>query len=162
MEPIVVLALQCSLSLFTFWLISRWYVVPKLTQQNKFEILAILLIINVFRYLPLSLYMPGQVSPEFPAYVKEVIAYGDFVSGMLALVAVLLLRKHKKGSIAFVWLFCVVSIADIILALSFAMTAKVYELALGVNYFTVVVYVPLLMVIQVLILKILLNKSIRA
>lgn len=162
MEPIIVLAVHCTLSLFTFWLIGKWYVVPRLNQQNKYEILSILLIINVFRYLPLSLYMPGQVSPEFPAYVKDIIAHGDFLSGMLALIAVLLLKSGKKWSIAFVWLFSVVSIADIILALSLAMSSKVYELSLGANYFTVVVYVPLLMVVQVLILKILLNKSIPA
>ena len=121
--------------------------------------LAILLIVNVFRYLPLSLFMPGQVSADFPNHIKEIVAFGDFASGIIALIAILLLKSKNKAAIPLVWIFSIVSILDMFLALYFAMSAKVYELNLGVNYFTVSVYVPLLMVIQAIILKVLISKN---
>lgn len=158
MEPLIVLALQCSKSMLVFYLILKWYVISKINKDTKLDILALLLLVNVFRYLPLSLFMPGQVSDDFPLYLKEIVAHGDFLSGILALIALLLLKSKKKFALAFTWIFSIVSIADMIVVLSLAMTEKVYLLPLGANYFTVSVYVPMLIVIQIVILKILSKK----
>ena len=144
--------------MFVFCLILKWYVIPRINKNNKFDILALLLLINVFRYLPLSLFMPGQVSDDFPLYLKEIVAHGDFLSGILALIALLLLKSKKKSAVAFTWLFSIVSIVDMIVVLSLAMSEKVYLLPLGTNYFTVSVYVPMLIVVQALICKILIHK----
>lgn len=158
MDSLVVLGVQCTLSMLVFFLILKWYVIPKITKETKFDILAILLLVNVFRYLPLSLFMPGQVAGDFPPYLKELIANGDFLSGILALTALILLKAGKKSAVTFAWIFSIVSIIDIMVVMSLALYEKVYELALGTNYFTVSVYVPMLIVIQVLILKILTHK----
>ncbi len=158
MDSLIVLGIQCTFSMLVFFLIIKWYVIPKITKETKFDILALLLLINVFRYLPLSLFMPGQVSADFPPYLKEIVAHGDFLSGILALIALLLLKSKKKSAITFIWLFSVVSIIDMVVVLTLAMGEKVYQLPLGVNYFTVSVYVPMLVVIQIVILKILTHK----
>lgn len=158
MNSLVVLGVQCTFSMVVFFLILKWYVIPKITKETKFDILAILLLINVFRYLPLSLFMPGQVATDFPPYLKEFIAHGDFLSGILAFIGLVLLKSKKKSAVTFAWIFSIVSIIDILVVMSLAMYEKVYELPLGANYFTVSVYVPMLIVIQVLILKILTNK----
>lgn len=158
MDSLIVLGIQCTFSLLVFFLIIKWYVIPKITKETKFDILALLLLINVFRYLPLSLFMPGQVSANFPPYLKEIVAHGDFLSGILALIALLLLKSKKKSAVTFIWLFSVVSIIDMVVVLTLAMSEKVYQLPLGVNYFTVSVYVPMLVVIQIVILKILIRK----
>jgi len=159
MDPLVVLGVQCTLSMVVFFLIIKWYVVPKITKETKLDILALLLLVNVFRYLPLSLFMPGQVSPEFPPYLKEIVAHGDFLSGVLALIALLLLKAKRSSAIKFTWLFSIVSVIDMVVVLTLAMSEKVYLLPLGANYFTVSVYVPMLIVIQVAIFKILLSKA---
>lgn len=158
MDSFVVLGVQCTFSMLVFSLIIKWYAIPKLTKETRFDILALLLLVNVFRYLPLSLFMPGQVSADFPPYLKELIAHGDFLSGVLALIALILLKSKKKSAVPFTWLFSIVSIIDIVVVLTLALSEKVYQLPLGANYFTVSVYVPILIVIQVLILKILLAK----
>jgi len=144
--------------MLVFFLIVKWYV-PKVTKEIKFDILALLLLVNVFRYLPLSLFMPGQVSSEFPPYLKEIVAHGDFFSGVLALIALLLLKANRSSAMKFVWLFSIVSVIDMVVVLILAMSEKVYLLPLGANYFTVSVYVPMLIVIQVAIFKILLSKA---
>lgn len=159
MNYIVVLGVQCTFSMLVFFLILKWYVIPKITSNTKFDILAILLLINVFRYLPLSLFMPGQVASDFPFYLKEFIAHGDFLSGILALIAVVLFKLNKKSAVAFAWIFSIVSIIDIVVVMTLAMYEKVYDLPLGANYFTVTVYVPMLIVIQLVILKILAHKA---
>ncbi|MDR7132550.1 hypothetical protein J2X69_004923 [Algoriphagus sp. 4150] len=159
MDPLVVLGVQCTLSMLVFFLIIKWYVIPKITKETRFDILALLLLVNVFRYLPLSLFMPGQVSADFPPYLKEIVAHGDFLSGILALISLILLKSNKKSAVTFIWLFSVVSIIDMVVVLALAMSEKVYQLPLGANYFTVSVYVPMLIVIQVVILKILLAKA---
>ena len=69
MTPLIVLGVQCTFSLIVFYLISRWHLLPRITKNNQYEVLAVLLVVNVFRYLPLSIYMPGQVSPDFPEHV---------------------------------------------------------------------------------------------
>lgn len=158
MEPIVVLAVQCTFSMLIFFLIIKWYVVPRITKANKYDILALLLLVNVFRYLPLSLFMPGQVSAEFPPYLKEIVAHGDFLSGLLALIALLAIKSKKRSAVAFTYVFSIVSIMDMVVVLTLAMKEQVFELPLGANYFTVSVYVPMLIVIQALILKILIHK----
>ncbi|WP_035846270.1 hypothetical protein [Crocinitomix catalasitica] len=158
MNSLIVLAVQCAFSILVFFLMLKWYVIPKITKNTKLDILAFLLLVNVFRYLPLSLFMPGQVSSDFPLYLKEIISYGDFISGILALIALLLLKTNKKSAIGFTWFFSLVSTVDIIMVLTLAMSEKVYELPLGANYFTVSVYVPMLIVIQALIFKILNHK----
>lgn len=159
MDSFVVLGVQSTLSMFVFFLVIKWYVVPKITKETKFDILALLLLVNVFRYLPLSLFMPGQVSPEFPSYLMEIVAHGDFISSILALIALILLKSEKKFASIFTWIFSIVSIIDITIVMTLAISEKVYQLPLGANYFTVSVYVPMLIVIQVLILKILLSKQ---
>lgn len=161
MDSFVVLAIQCTCSTVIFFLLFQWYIQPRIKVDTKNAVLAFLLIINVFRYLPLSLYMPGQVSADFPDEVRDIVAHGDFLSGIFAFIALLAVRAKSRFATALIWLFSIVSIADMVLALSFAMMAKVYELPLGVNYFTVSVYVPLLMVIQYQLIRLLINKNLR-
>ena len=161
MEHLIVLAVQCIISLFVFYTLIRWYIHPRLSKQNFSDILSFLLIINVFRYLPLSLFMPGQVSELFPQYLKGVVAYGDLASAMLALVSLFLVRRESPLARPMVWLFSMVSVLDMVIVLSLAMSEKVYQLDLGANYFTVSVYVPMLMVIQWTILQMLTSKTLR-
>ncbi len=159
MNPFVTLSVQCTMSLLIFFFVAQWYLVPQIRKDNKVQILAFLLLINVFRYLPLSLFMPGQVSVNFPHYLKQMVAYGDFTSALLALLALILLKKGNKSANAFVWLFSFISVVDLVTVLILAIKEKVYELPLGANYFTVSVYVPLLIITQFYLLKLLTNKA---
>ncbi|MCU0430870.1 MAG: hypothetical protein MUF42_12975, partial [Cytophagaceae bacterium] len=99
MDPLVVLALQCTFSGIIFFLLAHWYVTPRLSKQSKFPILAVLLIIHVFRYLPLSLYMPGQVDEDFPLHIKGMVAHGDFLSSMLAFASLILVKIKSRYAV---------------------------------------------------------------
>lgn len=159
MKELAILAVQCVLSLLMFFIIINIYILPRLKKNSLLPILSLLLVINSFRYLPFSLFMPGQVDAAFPEHIKSLIAIGDFISGILALTALLVLRKNLKAGITLTWIFSIVSVWDIISVLSLALYNKVYLLDLGANYFTVVVYVPMIIVVQLFIFKILVNRN---
>ncbi|VXB64726.1 conserved membrane hypothetical protein [Flavobacterium sp. 9AF] len=159
MNPLFVLVIQCTFSIVVFFLLGKWYLEPKMGIYSKYKILQILFLINVFRYLPLSLYMPGQVAENFPEKVKEIVAHGDFLAAIVALITLLLIKNKSRFTTLFINVFCIISCVDMVLALVFAMYAKVYLLPLGVNYFTIALYVPLLIIAQYYIFKILTLKN---
>jgi len=151
MTPFFVLSIQFTLSLVAFGLIARWYVAPRLAALPKQQALEPLLWVHVFRYIPLTLYAPGQADPSIPPDVIQVIAYGDFISGLLALVALVALRLRASFAILLVWTFNVVSVGDLIASLFKAIGAQMYQFPIGLSWLTVNVYVPLLIVTQVML-----------
>ena len=110
-----------------------------------------LLWVHVFRYLPLTLLVPGQVSSEVPFDVATTIAYGDLVSGLLALVALAALKLRFAAALPLVWLFSVVGIGDVFLATAKGVGAQLYTYPLGWNWYILNFYVPMLIVSHIMI-----------
>jgi hypothetical protein len=159
MQPSCVLAIQSTMSLVSFALIARWYLAPRLAARSREDALVPLLWINVFRYAPLALYAVGQVDPHIPRDVAAAIAYGDLISAVVALIAVIAVKLRAPGSIAVAWLFSIVSIADLVYATYKAVGAETYKYSLGWNWYILNFYVPMLVVAQVMILRVLVRKS---
>ena len=161
MTPFVLLNVQSTLSLIVFALIAKWYVAPRLALKPLHDALVPLLLVHVFRYGPLTLLVPGQVSEAVPTEVAATIAYGDLTSAALALVAVLSLRYRWSGGIAITWVFSVVGIGDIVLAMVTGVGSRLYEFELGFNWYILNFYVPALIVTHVLIVSRLLRRDAR-
>ena len=159
MSAFLVLNVQSTLSLIAFALIARWHVAPRLAALSREDALLPLLWVNAFRYAPLTLFAPGQVDPGIPADAVATIAYGDFVSALLALAALCALKLRIRSAIVLVWLFTGVGIADLIVGTAKAIGSEMYKFYMGWNWYIVVFYVPMLVVSQVLILQQLLRKS---
>ena len=157
MSAFVVLNIQSTLSLIVFGLIAAWFVMPRLAKLDSKDALVVLALVHVFRYTPLTLFVPGQVSEMVPAAVSSAIAYGDLTSGILALVAVLLLRYRITGAVLAAWVFNIVGVADIIMALVQGVTAHLYEFELGFNWYILTYYVPMLIVTHFMMIRILLS-----
>ena len=153
MSPFYLLNLQSTLSLIVFALIAAWYIAPRLKKMETNDALVVLALIHVFRYTPMTLLVPGQVSPDVPADVATTIAYGDLTSGLLALLAVLFLHYRWAGALVVAWLFNVVGIADIVMALVQGVGARLYEYELGFNWYILTYYVPVLVVTHIMMIK---------
>ncbi len=151
MNPFLVLATQATASLIVFSLLAKWYVAPRLSRLPLKQALVPLLWINVFRYLPLNLFSPGQVSADIPAATISLIAYGDLIAGALALIAIIFLVYRIPGAMLAVGVFIIVGIADMSIAFPHALTAKLYLYPLGFNWYVVAFYVPMVFVSQVMI-----------
>ena len=146
MTLFAILALQSTFSLVAFALIARWYVAPRLSRASLEDYLVPLIWVHVFRYAPLTLLVPGQVSLKLPADVAATIAYGDLVSAIVALVAIIFLKFRWQGALAVAWAFNLIGIADLLVSTGAAINAKMYQVPIGFNWYIVNFYVPALIV----------------
>jgi hypothetical protein len=162
MSPIAVLSVQFTLSLIAFALIARWHVAPRLAGRSTEAALIPLLWVQVFRFAPLALYAPGQVDPRIPSDVAAAVGYGDLVSGLAALAALVAVRHRLPRALMLVWLFSVVGIGDLVFATFKAVQTHMYTFYMGWNWYILNFYVPLLVVSHVMILGRLLRRPARA
>ncbi len=93
-----------------------------------------------------------------PLDVSETIAYGDLVSGILALAAMIFARNNLTGRKVVLWLFSVVGIADVVWATKTGIGAGLLDMGMGFNLYILNFYVPMLIVTHVMIIKYLLKK----
>lgn len=152
MTPFQVLNIQSTLSLIVFILIARWYVAPRLANRARNEAVLPLLWIHVFRYAPLTLLAPGQADPHIPPDVVGVVAYGDFVAALFALLAIVAVKLKLRSATALVWLFSIISVVDLVYATARAVAAQLYTFYIGWGWYILNFYVPMLIVSQVMII----------
>ena len=94
--------------------------------------------------------LPGVVSPDLPAGFASFAAYGDFATGVLAMLALLTVRIRPLFW-TFVVAFNVVGTVDLIVDYYHAIQADLPAHAglFGATYAIPVIYVPLLMITHV-------------
>jgi hypothetical protein len=150
-EPIVLFGIQFTLTLVAYALLARWYVMPRLAGLPLAVALAPLLWVHVFRIVGGTILAPGAVGPGVPAEFREMIGYGDMVTGALALLALIALRVRLPYALAFVWVCVTVGMIDTVNAIIQSLRFHVFDYALGVNWVIVTMYVPALLVSSLLI-----------
>jgi hypothetical protein len=148
MEPIVLFGIQFTLSLVAFTFIAFWYVVPRLSGLPRETALMPLLCIHAFRIVGGTILAPGAVDSQVPT---EFRVMGDLATAILALLALIALRKRFPGAIALVWLCISVGTLDTVNAIIQSVRDSVFTYALGVNWVIVTMYVPALLVSSLLI-----------
>jgi hypothetical protein len=106
--------------------------------------------LHSFRFFGLAFLLPGVVGPNLPARFATFAAYGDFATGVLALLALLAFRVRPLFWL-FVAAFNVVGFADLIGDYVHAVQLGLPAMAgqLGALYVVPVIYVPLLMITHV-------------
>src|SRR6476620_5318580 len=156
MEPIVLFGIQFTLSLVAYALIGFWYVAPRLSKLPREAALVPLLWVHAFRVVGGTILAPGAVGPGVPTEFRTMIGYGDLVTAVLALLALIALRAGFSRAIAFVWVCVVVGLLDTVNAIIQSMRFNVFIHALGVNWVIVTMYVPALLVSSYLIVLLLL------
>lgn len=155
MTPFVIGSTLFVFSLLIYTLISIGYVYPALNKIQWDRALVPLLLIQCFRFMPLALLMPGQVSIAFPVIAAEILAYGHFISALFALLAVTLVWHKIRGGRVAVWLFSLIGLSDMLLAFVTGISFGVMNIPVGSALFIVTVYMPMVIVSHVLILVIL-------
>lgn len=99
----------------------------------------------------------GIGRPVVPAEFRELVGYGDMITGALALIALILLRVRGARALWFVWLFVIFGLADTVNAVIQSMRFSVFDEPLGLNWVIVTAYVPALLVSTYLIFVVLLR-----
>ena len=109
-----------------------------------------------FRFFGLVLVIPGVVGSDLPAGFAAFAAYGDFATGVLAMLALLTVRIRPLFWL-FVIAFNLAGAADIVIDYYHGIQVGLPALAgaLGAAYAIPILYVPLLMITHVVALQLL-------
>ena len=126
------------------------YIWPRLKAMEQVEAQRAIATLHSFRFFGLVFIVPGVVGPNLPASFATFAAYGDFATGLLALLALATVSIRPLFWL-FVIAFNVVGAGDIPIDYYHATQAGLPAMAgeLGSTYAIPVVYVPTLMITHV-------------
>jgi hypothetical protein len=126
------------------------YIWPRLKAMDQVQAQRAIATLHSFRFFGLVFLLPGVVSPNLPASFAAFAAWGDFATGLLAMLALATIRIRPVFWLSVV-AFNVVGIIDLVVdyydAIQVGLPAHVGEL--GATYAIPVLYVPLLMITHV-------------
>jgi hypothetical protein len=153
------LSVLCS---FAAWGIVAWlYVRPRLASAPTKSALMALIAPHLFRFLGLSLLVPGVVSATLPHGFAREAALGDLIAAFLAIAATLALAAELPWAGAFVWVFNLWGTADLInagvqgpLQLAGASPGE-----MGAAFFIPTLFVPGLLTSHLLIFRLLTKRA---
>jgi len=80
--------------------------------------------VHAFRYLGMTLLVPGMVDPKLPREVLFNTAYGDLLAAALALASVVALRSNWRVAVPLVWVFSTWGFADLLNTLRSVLQVK--------------------------------------
>jgi hypothetical protein len=147
MSPAVIFNIQLALGYVPWLLFFGAYVWPRLKALNQVEAQRAIATLHSFRFFGLVFIVPGVVGPNLPASFATFAAYGDFATGLLAMMALLTVRIRSVFW-PFVIAFNLAGAIDIIVdyyhGVEFGLPALAGEL--GATYAIPIIYVPVLMI----------------
>jgi hypothetical protein len=123
------------------------YILPRLRSMDRVNAQRVIATIHSFRFFGLVIILPGVVGPNLPADFAVFAAYGDFATGLLALLALLTVRIRPLFWF-FVVAFNLVGATDILVDYYHAVRLGLPYVAgqLGATYVIPILYVPMLMI----------------
>jgi hypothetical protein len=150
MSPATVFQIHLVLGYVPWLLCFGAYVWPRLRSMDLLEAQRAIATLHSFRFFGLVFLVPGVVGPGLPADFTTFAAYGDFATGVLAMLALLTVRVRPLFWL-FVVAFNLVGAADIIVDYYHGNQVGLAALAgeLGSTYAIPIIYVPLLMITHV-------------
>lgn len=151
MSNLLILNLQCLVALGTYVVIFRIYLQPWFQAQPFRTAVLPLLLLHAFRYLGLTLMVPGQIDDAIALEALQIMAWGDFASAVSALLAAVAVHHRWSVSTALVALFSLISIGDLILVGYTATNAGLFFADIGTMWFLLVLYAPAMLLAQVYI-----------
>lgn len=126
------------------------YIWPKLKSMDHVEAQRAIATLHGFRFFGLVFIVPGVVSPDIPQDFATVAAYGDFATGVLALLALALIRTRPLFW-ALVVAYNLVGIGDLLVDYYDATMAGLPAVAgeFSGMYVIPIIYVPILMITHI-------------
>jgi hypothetical protein len=146
MTPITVMYAQFYMSILSFSLIAFWYVIPALRKRSFSEAITPILLVHSFRHFGMFYLTPSAMPSLPPDGFAVPTAYGDALTALLALAALVAVRKSRPLAVPAVWIFNVVGFVDLGIAAVNATRFNLISYSIGVAYLLPVFVVPALLV----------------
>jgi hypothetical protein len=150
MSPATIFNIQLALGYVPWLLCFGGYVWPRLRSMDPLEAQRAIATLHSFRFFGLVFLIPGVVGQNLPRDFAATAAYGDFATGLLAMLA-LAAVANRPLFWTFAVAFNVVGAADILIDYYHGVHVGLADLAgeLGATYAIPMVYVPILMITHV-------------
>jgi len=150
MSPATIFQIQLVLGYVPWLLCLAAYVWPRLKAMERVEAHRAIATLHSFRFFGLVFILPGIVGSNLPAGFATFAAYGDFTTGLLAMLALLTVRIRSVFWL-FVVAFNLVGTIDILVDYYHGNQLGLPALAgaLGAAYAIPILYVPVLMITHV-------------
>ena len=150
MSPATVFDIHLVLGYVPWLLCFGAYIWPRLKAMDPVEAQRAIATLHSFRFFGLVFIIPGVVGPDLPADFATFAAYGDFATGLLAILALLTIRIRPLFWPLVVG-FNLVGAVDIIVDYYHGTQVGLANFAgeLGATYAIPIIYVPLLMITHV-------------
>jgi nicotinamide riboside transporter PnuC len=160
MSPTIVFATHGVLGYVAWLLCFGVYIWPRLKTMAHLEAQRAIATLHSFRFVGLVVLLPGVVGPHFPASLAVVGAYWDLATAVLAILALLTVRKRPLFWL-FVVAFNLVGVVGLILTYYHAVQVNLPAMAgeFGAAYAIPVLYVPLQMITHVAAFYLLVRSS---
>jgi hypothetical protein len=150
MSPASIFNLHLVLGYVAWLLCFSLYLWPKLKAMDEVEAQRAIATLHSFRFFGLVFLIPGVVGRNLPADFASFAAYGDFATGILALLALLTVRIRPLFWSSVV-AFNLAGVIDILVDYYHGVRLGLPLISgeLGSAYAIVIVYVPILMITHV-------------
>lgn len=146
MDPAAASFVATSISFVVFVLFAVWHAGPWMNSRPLAIALSVPLWIHAFRHVALQVFSAQQFGFRIPDGLARQIAWGDVAGGVLALVALWLLRSRSRAAIPVIWLFVVETVVDFVNASVISIRERTSETAHALTWLILNLYVPLLVV----------------
>jgi hypothetical protein len=159
MPPAIIFSLHLVLGYVAWLLCFRTYIWPRLRAMGPVAAQRAIATLHSFRFFGLVFILPGVVGPGLPAGFATFAAYGDFATGLLAILALLLVRVRPLFWLAVI-AFNVAGMTDLVIDYTHAVRLNLPAVAgqLGAAYAIPILYVPLLAITHVAAFTLLLRR----
>ena len=159
MNSIAIFWMQIIASVSVFGLIAVWYVLPYLTTIPRNSALIPLLFVHAFRYVGMTLLVPGMIDPTLTRGFLSSAAYGDLLEAVLALASIFALRSNFKFAIPLVWVANTWGFVDLLNAIRSVLQVNLPSYNLSTIWYIYVFFGPLVIVSHLMIFWILIKSK---
>jgi hypothetical protein len=160
MSPATVFNIHLVLGYVPWLLALGTYILPRLKAMGQFEAQRAIATLHSFRFFGLVFILPGVIGPNLPIAFGNFAAYGDFATGILAMLA-LLTARIRPLFWTFIVAFNAVGAADILIDYYHGNQFDLANLSgqLAATYWIPILYVPILMITHVVAFYLLLRRQ---
>src|SRR6516165_2210457 len=160
MNKLPLFGLSILMSFVAFGIVTKIYIWPRFRIARREEALIALTVPHTFRFIGLSVLIPGVVSPSLPSGFSFPTAYGDLFAAILAVLAIWSLSGRAWFATSMVWVFNVWGAVDLLVAFYQGLLGvRIDPGSLGAAYFIPTVLVPPLLVTHGLMFSLLLLRK---
>ena len=150
MSPAIIFQIHLLLGYVPWLLCFGAYFWPRLKAMDRVEAQRVIATLHSFRFFGLVFLIPGVVGADLPASFAQFAAYGDFATGLLAILALFTVGIRPLFW-TFVVAFNLAGAADILVDYYHGNQIGLPAMSgqLGATYAIPIIYVPLLMITHV-------------